>query len=728
MFNNISGYIRHRTGQIDVRESKQLVIITGIQTRKISELIQKYWTTSKIAKFMFVTVSAYEIKIPSFFALEFLFILRTLQSTRQTAGYSRAISTTINGLMENTWIKDLQSPMKPWLNWKAMKEGIIFKPLPHQQAFYEKYEATKVKYGLRGIMLSAPPGAGKTAMDVTIALGTDSTKVIIICPKNANYKVWDKTLMQEMKVPQHPFIGERDPVLQPEKKWHIFHYEQLERAIELVSKWNVRQEKICIILDESHNFNDMKSLRTERFLTLCQMSESNDIIWASGTPVKALGTETIPLIKCIDPKFDARAEEAFKKMYGRDASRTLDILNHRLGIISFTVPKTQVMQDEPVVEQINIQMPNSDKYTLEFLSKVMKDFITERSAFYDKVRPEAIEYYRGIMTAFEHTLAPNETEAYRKYQECVRTLMTVSFDARQHGELAVYTNKYEKEVILARIPQVERNKFKDIKSVVKYPLLKVRGECLGRILTKERVQCHVDMLKYIDFEKLISNVEKKTIIFTSYVTVVETCANLLKSHKYKPLKVYGATNSELSKIVGVFEKDATANPLIATFQSLSTAVPLTMANGIIMLNANWRSYEREQAIARAHRIGQDRTVYVFDIILDTGDKVNISSRSLDIMKWSQEQVDAITGIKGDINITMESNELPVIVSGDVNDIVDDVCFSEDDLGDVERSVNTLVQQERISVSLPEQESSEPTDVALSSSFEKLFNKDGSRAD
>lgn len=514
-----------------------------------------------------------------------------------------------------------------------------------------------------------------TITGCAIALTTNAEVVIVVCPKNAAIRVWQKTLQKEFKIPQNPYVAELDGAIQPKKKWHIFHYEALDRALELAK--TIQGKKVCIILDESHNFNEIKSLRTERFLKLCKLTASKDIIWASGTPIKAMGFEAIPLLRSIDPLFSPVAEEAFRKMFGRDAKRTLDILAYRIGLISHTVPKQEVMSDKPEWETVTVKMPGSEKYTLGHLTKVMNDFINERTAYYKKnystyrkTYDDAIEYYRKTLTT------KIQLEEFKEYQQNIAYLIRNGFDARRDGDIAVLTNRYEKEKIHPVIPQEMRKPFADAKSVIKYVDLKVRGECLGRILTKERIQCHVDMVHHINFDSMIKGVKKKTIIFTSYVKVVDETFDRL-SKTYKPLRVYGDTNNELVQIVNKFEKDQTANPLITTYMSLSTAVPLVMANGIIFLNSPWRSYERDQAVARAHRIGQDTTVYCFEIVLDTGKEQNISSRSLDIMQWSRDQVDVIMGFTGDLKISVECNGFDVPMTVDYNEVLDDVLYDPD---------------------------------------------------
>lgn len=111
--------------------------------------------------------------------------------------------------------------------------------------------------------------------------------------------------------------------------------------------------------------------------------------------------------------------------------------------------------------------------------------------------------------------------------------------------------------------------------------------------------------------------------------------------------MFAETNNNLPQIVKRFDEDENINPLIATYQSLSTAVPLIMANTLILLNAPFRIHEKEQTVARANRLGQDKTVQVYNVFLDTNGEPNISTRSLDIMEWSKEQVNVIMGFKNE---------------------------------------------------------------------------------
>ena len=54
-------------------------------------------------------------------------------------------------------------------------------------------------------------------------------------------------------------------------------------------------------------------------------------------------------------------------------------------------------------------------------------------------------------------------------------------------------------------------------------------------------------------------------------------------------------------------------------------------------------YQLNQAISRIHRLGSDTQVCINICALDTGNLPNITTRTVDILKWSQEEIEKITG-------------------------------------------------------------------------------------
>jgi hypothetical protein len=229
----------------------------------------------------------------------------------------------------------------------------------------------------------------------------------------------------------------------------------------------------------------------------------------------------------------------------------------------------------------------------------------------------------------------------------------------------VYCNRFEKEQISPILSREDKIRFIDVKSIVKYLHLKIRGECLGTIVGGARIACTVEIARNINYNQVCESVEKKTLVFTSYVDALREASMTCSKQGLTPIEVYAKTNKNLSEIVATLTKNEAINPLIATFDSLSTGVPMTMCNALLMLNLPFRDYELQQAIGRISRLDSNTDTYVYTAYLDTGDKPNISTRTKDILEWSQKQVEAIVGIStpydlsksadtGDFNTALES--------------------------------------------------------------------------
>jgi SNF2 family DNA or RNA helicase len=653
MFSGIKKFI----GYIGVEETPTRIIVDGIPGSEIMRDIQTKWQTSKINSYLFILMTRSKIVFGKFFAVDVLYILNELYADPKTRTSKRILRKLIDELTERTWLKDIGLDEKHnRLNFSKLSE-ISFKMLPHQMEFLESYNRIVPSYRLNGMLLAAAPGSGKTLTGLALASCLESDVVIMIVPKNSLERVWEATLRDNLVLEPKYWVSKTLGESAPEGlRYYAFHYEALDRAMALADSFS-KKTKVCIILDECHNFNEVNSTRTQLFLALCKKTNSKDVLWSSGTPIKALGAEAIPLLCTIDPYFnDKDTEVRFKKIFGRDANKANDILRNRIGLVSFKVVKKDVVKGEVNYITVKVKLPNSAHYTLETIRLDMSNFIDERMKYYNANMQEIKGLYDDCLNLHASDLSAGaertDFELYKKYIK----LISSGYDARTMQVEVMYCNKYELQKIIPGLPDLLKKQFKSARSVIKYLTLKVMGEALGGVLGKRRSQCHVDMINYLNLEHLVDQGTKKTVIFTSYVEVVDKVAEYMVNTGYEPIKVYGDTNKHLGALIGKFSKDESVNPLIATYQSLSTAVPLIMANNMIMLNAPFRDHEREQAIARCDRLGQDSPVTVYDVYLDTGDVPNISTRSKDILEWSRAAVASIMGVSApeDLVGTLES--------------------------------------------------------------------------
>lgn len=651
-------------GNIEVSESNKYITLHGFNGSRLVDAINKAWGTSKISNNIFHSANYIAVKFHKFFLMDIIYTLEKLIDEPKIPVSRRSLRIAVSKLKELT---ELRAVFQPGVDNSLIDRNAVnlfsVSPLPWQSEYLDIYSDRLLKYKLKGHLLDAKPGTGKTIASLILMESLKADTIIVVSPKNAVIDVWKETLDNKYKnTPKyfHSLSG-----LPPTLGQHVYviHYEYLSKFMDFLSKVNPGDlGKVCLVLDEAHNFNEITSQRTQTLIELTKKYVHYSL-WMSGTPIKALGKEVIPLLYCIDPLFDEACEKSFAAVFGKNSERALDILANRIGILSHTVKKEDVVSDVKLYRyQANVTLKNGDDYTLPVIRLKMKAFIEERSKFYKENMKSFEEDYKYGIELYRNSIKgrSQEIKLLDDYLSKVHTIRK-GWDPYTMKDISRYCNTFERTKIIPMLPSDIKKAFRKAKSVYKYVNLTIMGECLGSILGKARTQCNVDIasnlgtmkliplnygpdLGLMTLDEILTNAKKKTIMFTSFVEVVTTLKAKLMEDQYRPAVVFGETNKDLPKIVESFDKEDAVNPLVATFQSLSTAVPLIMANTIIMLNIPFRDKDYVQAVARAHRKGQTEDVYVIDVLLDTGDVPNISTRSKDIATEAAQMVAKIMGV------------------------------------------------------------------------------------
>ncbi|MCK9234750.1 MAG: DEAD/DEAH box helicase family protein [Gammaproteobacteria bacterium] len=508
-----------------------------------------------------------------------------------------------------------------------------------------------------------------TYMSLAVSAMLHSDTVIVVCPKNAIKDPWEVSIKGLFKKPKNYFLSTNENFSTVEKGIYVIHYEYLEKFLPMLYKTKADSlGEVTIILDECHNMNESGSTsnRTQNFIDLCLYINQAFVLWMSGTPLKAMGREVIPMLKTIDNLFNSRAEERFREIFGKNSSKANDIIAHRLGLVKFTITKESVITDKPDFHEYSVKLKDGSDYTLPHIKKVIGDFVVERSKYYKEHMDSYVEDYLRCLEMVK-LKKPGLADSINGYFK-VATTLRKNYDPRIHKTEPAWCNKFEKEFIIPYLDSADKQVFREARSVYKYVTLKIQGEALGRILGGIRTRCNLEIAnidlvmdekggdKKLTLLDMANASNSKTVFFTSFVQVVLSLQQQLTERGVKCHVVYADTNKNLVKILSDMRNNPDYTILVATYDSLSAAVPLTMCSTIIMLNAPFREYERTQTIARCARLGQTEQVDIYDIFLDTGGVDNISTRSKDILEWSKRQVEEIMGVKTQSKVSVESIE------------------------------------------------------------------------
>ena len=663
---------------IRVTQTDKAVIFSGFRTKWFFREIERVMETTRFQKGIVTHLGSLSFRVPLFFCYDFLLILESVIENHTPYYNVEIIKRTLKEFRKVPVISETNKEFPSKLNKKAL-DLFVFKPLESQQEFFEVYDQKTQQYGLNGYILGAEAGTGKTISSMMLGFQlNDVDTIVVISPSNALYEVWEDTVANKIKgnVPYYVY-GKGKP--EPGKKVYIFSHDNMKFAKEVILGM-LKKKKVFIIVDECHSFNEIKSDRTNLLIDICQELKMKDMVWMSGTPFKAFGREVIPFLYSADPKFSEDTAAGFAKIFGVRGTYALDILSARIGRTVHLIDKKNVVQNKVVNLELRVKIPNGERYTMPAISKAMEKFVTERAEYYRFHGPRLESEYLRVRNDHGKYLTGSQLKQFEYYCDTVEVIRKARVYSDYTKEMQ-FCNDYEKKEIIPNLSSEEKKIFRDVKSVYKYFALKIQGEALGRILGRERTLCNLDILRNLDnasvwceelnykgesfvLDDIFDMSESKVVFFTDYVEVLQEAEVFMKKKGYNPKVVYGETNKDLSAILDAFAKDPKVNPIVATLKSLSTAVPLIMADTEVLLNVPYRDYIYKQTVARVDRIGQKHTVKIFHVYLDTDGIPNISTRSKDLMEWSKQMVEKLLGIKtGDVEEIVEEEFLSSFAEG-----------------------------------------------------------------
>lgn len=607
-------------------------------------------------------------------------------------------------LIQNTKDEDI-----PSVNKSILKNIFVpgFKLFEHQDKFIDNCLFKSKLMDLRGYLLDAGPGLGKTINSIALMELLGADKIIVVCPKKAVIDVWEETINRIYSKPQtynlsiDSIKGGKVKLanFSLDSKFMVCHFEALDKLV--ASLRNIPNARYGIVLDECHGLNSYKSQRSTLFRELNKIVNPYFCLWMSGTPLKALGSETMTMFETIDKLFTPEVVKSFTSVFGISGVYAASVMANRLQLVKATI-KAQGSGVEQFTYQSKVVLPDAWKYTLSTIREEMKKYIRERTAFYHEFRDDYIEEYFEGIEEFKSNLGSNFDSkmqiALDEYLAKTKELHDgYNPQSPVHKQYIIDCNYFEDKVIIPILSNKTKKIFRKAKSVYKYVELTIIGETLGNVIGRKRTECNKAIVEAMaksftvvneesketyetNLGEVIRDAEAKTLIFTDYVDVLKRCNEILIEEGFHPITIFGETTTTigLSNQVKQFKENSKINPLITTFKTLSEAVPLTEANTVIFLNLPFRSGTYDQAVKRANRIGQTKDVHLYEVTLDTGGEENISTRNLDILKWSEEQVSILMGDKkGEMEVVSKltiDHFLPDMVTRGIPSIKDFKMF------------------------------------------------------
>ena len=186
-------------------------------------------------------------------------------------------------------------------------------------------------------------------------------------------------------------------------------------------------------------------------------------------------------------------------------------------------------------------------------------------------------------------------------------------------------------------------------------ILKEKNFNLLSLLTRLRqVACDPDLLPWAKFPfeasgKMGILVERlndvllsghKVVVFSQFVSFLDRIRGLieLKLPDYPIYELRGSTTNR-SKPVDGFQEDPRASIMLVSLKAGGTGITLHAADYIFLMDPWWNPAVEEQAIDRVHRIGQDKTVFVYRLVTQG----TIEERIMELKASKRDLFDQVIG-------------------------------------------------------------------------------------
>ncbi|MFC1405770.1 MULTISPECIES: DEAD/DEAH box helicase [Streptacidiphilus] len=141
-----------------------------------------------------------------------------------------------------------------------------------------------------------------------------------------------------------------------------------------------------------------------------------------------------------------------------------------------------------------------------------------------------------------------------------------------------------------------------------------------------------------DLLPVLTDPQESTLIFTGYRTMARHLVHHLRAHGLKPLYFSGdiAAGRDRQKIIDAFQA-APGRTMVMTVKAGGTGLTLTRASHVVLFDRPWNPAKESQAIDRAHRLGQQRTVTVHQLITEN----TLEDRVDDLLRHKRALADAV---------------------------------------------------------------------------------------
>ncbi len=233
-------------------------------------------------------------------------------------------------------------------------------------------------------------------------------------------------------------------------------------------------------------------------------------------------------------------------------------------------------------------------------------------------------------------ILPEDHPKVQIRQELLKTLIQPFILQRKKEEVAPDLPPLNEQVLYCDPSPEQSSVYESSKSEVRNELLDLQNQPIKkqssiqvlRQLTRLRLLANHPRLHDPDYvgdsgktQEVLNRIEalreqnSKVLVFSQFVKHLELLAGELASRQIPQLMLTGSQDSATrAQRISQFEKDPDVQVFLVSLKAGGTGLNLTAADYVFLLDPWWNPAVEEQAISRAHRIGQTKPVFVYRFI------------------------------------------------------------------------------------------------------------------
>ena len=192
----------------------------------------------------------------------------------------------------------------------------------------------------------------------------------------------------------------------------------------------------------------------------------------------------------------------------------------------------------------------------------------------------------------------------------------IVFNEMTNKQVAIYNE------VLLRVKQeamelVEKQGFDRSRIQILSALLKLRQICNHPLLLDKSFKDEIGISgKHEQFLELLEEVVEggeKALIFSQFTSMLDIFEKDLDEKKIKYIRLDGSTKNR-QELVDQFNEDDTIKVFLISLKAGGVGLNLTAASSVFLYDPWWNPMAEQQAIDRAHRIGQTKKVNIYKFI------------------------------------------------------------------------------------------------------------------